>query len=1176
MLRTSSKTVRLCDFTLGVRLRIPAVLLCLLFIALPAYPAGVQLGSLSKGDVAHGFRADTVYLNDAGRPIGARFIHERSGFTLDYLQIESVPQGYTWVNTLLVGDQGEPHTQEHLLVGKGTVGRAFASLDTMWLSGSSAFTGQWRTSYPFNTNAGKDVFFDLFAAELNALLHPNYTDEEIRREVRSFGVTTNPDGTLRLEEKGSVYNEMISSGANKYGVLFRAMSQLTYGKKHPLSYSAGGTPEGIRTMKPEDIRKFHAANYYLANMGTMVAFPKNVPLDEVLTRTDAILKQVEKDPKQRESTTAKPFPAPQAAPAATIAIEEYPHGNDQQPSPLAFVWPATRPRLSIEDQMLLELFADTFSGDAGTNLYKLFVDTETRVLDTGTTGAFSNVERDLGHPVAFALDDVAASNFTTEKITAIRKIITDELARIAAMEDGSAELKEFNDRVLSRVSETERRLANFVNSPPAWGARSTFSAWMDQLLLLDRTPEFRKSLTLAPQVKQVRELLTSKKNVWRDRLPKWQLTGVTPYAVAARPSPSMLEREEKERAARAEAETQRLVKQYAAADVQAALKRYQAEQDAGAAAIEAEAQKIAPASFVSNPPMTLDEQLQFEQKTLKSGVPLVASTFENMSSATIGLALRADGVTREQLRYLSLLPVLMTRSGVIESGKPVPFDEMSERLRKEVLRLESNFSSNMRTGRLELVVRGAGLGPTEARRALDWMSLVLHHPDWRVENLPRLRDAVDQTLASLRNSMQQPEEYWVNNPADGYRMQSNPAYLAAQTFLTRTHNALRLRWLLKEAPAADREALDAWFEKLAAQTGTREELKALAAKPVEGLSPAATALASEVLKDLDLTLIDIPDNSLAADWKYLVHAIHADLMTPPATALEQLDGLRRRLLRRGAARMWVVGSGAMQQMLGSSIEALSASLENGAPAAALAGSTRLVDARVRARDTSVENPVHVGLLAPNMKGGVIITSVPSLHYADFADKEQQLEYLSTRLFSGAGAHGVFLKTIAAGLAYSNGIRGSIQGARIGYYAERTPEIPQTVKFAIDAIKAGERNPRLADYTIAQVFAENRASGTYENRAEAMATDPADNQPPEQVRKFRESILELRKDPQLGNKLFDRKDKVAARILPGYDPSAPIVPGSIFYAIGPDKQLDAWEAYLKTKLVRLYPRDYWIP
>ncbi len=1156
-----------------IRVLIAAILL---LAAAAAYPAPVQLGSLNKGDVAHGFRAEALYLNDAGKPIGGRFMHERSGFTLDYVQIESVPQGYTWVNSFTTGDQGEPHTQEHLLLGKGTTGRAFASLDTMWLSGSTAFTQQWRTSYHFNTNAGKEVFFDLFAAELNALLHPNYSDEEIRREVRSFGVTSNADGTLRLEEKGSVYNEMTSSSANRYSVLYRTMGQLVYGKSHPLSWSSGGTPAGIRTMEPEDIRNFHAANYYLANMGTMVAFPKSVALSEVLERTNAILTKVEQEPKQRESTTAKALPVAQAAPAASILIEEYPHRNDQQPSPIAFVWPATRPRLGIDDMLLLELFGETFAGDATTNLYKLFVDSQTRVLDTGATAVFSNIDRDLGHPVAFALDNVAVSNFTNDKLTAVRKIVTDELARVAALPDGSAELKEFNARVLSRVSEAERQFANFVNSPPTWGARSTYSAWMDQLLLLERTPEFRKSLTLAPQVKNVRALLASDKNIWREKLASWQLTGVTPYAVATRPSPAMLQREEQERVARADAEAQRLAKQYSMEDLQAALKRYQQEQDAAAATIEEAAKKIAPPPFVKDPPMTLDPQLQFAHKKLSSGVPLVASTFENMSSATLGIAMRADTLPQEQLRYLSLLPLLMTRSGVIENGKPVAFEEMSERLRKEILRLDASFSTNPRTERVELVVRGAGLGAAEAKRAVEWMSLVMHHPDWRVENLARIRDVVDQTLSNLRNTTQGSEESWVNNPANAYRMQSNPAYLAADSFLTRTHNALRLRWLLKEAPAADRDALGAWFDKLAQQRGTREELKALLAKPVEGLSPAATAIASEALKDLDLTLIEIPDASLAADWTYLAGAMRSDLMTPPSDALAQLNAVREHLLRRGTTRMWVVGSPSLQETLAPSIEKLSASLRPGLAETTGIARNRHVDARLAQRDPNAGQPRYASLLAPNMKGGVIITSVPSAHFADAENREKQLDYLAGRLYAAYGAHGVFLKTLAAGLAYSNGIRGAIQQGRVGYYAERTPEIPQTVKFVIDTIKSGERNPRLADYTVAQVFGETRAAGTYESRAEQMANDLADGQTPEQVRKFRESILALRKDPELGNKLFDRKDAVYAQMLPGYDTDAPQVPGAIYFAIGPDKQLDAWEAYLKAPLARLYPRDFWMP
>ncbi|HEV7237917.1 MAG TPA: hypothetical protein VGQ36_01655 [Thermoanaerobaculia bacterium] len=1157
--------------------------LTLVLTTLTLTAAPVQLDTLKKGDALEGFRVETLYLNDAAKPIGGRFIHERSGFTLDYLQIESVPQGYTWVNSIPVGDQGEPHTQEHLLLGKGTTGRAFAGLDTMWLSTSTAFTQQWRTSYHFNTTAGKDVFFDLFAAELNALLHPNYTDEEIRREVRSFGIAENSDGTLRLEEKGSVYNEMTSSSANRYRVLFREMGHLVYGKSHPLAYNSGGEPSGIRTMKPEDIRNFHAANYYLANMGTMVAFPKSVPLAEVLDRTDTILNKVENTPTKRVSTTSKPFPSPQAAPAGAIVVGEWPNRNDQQPSPLAFIWPANRTSLSIEELILFELFAETFAGDATTNLYKLFVDSKTRAMDTGATGVFSNVERDQGHPVSFILDNVAVPNFTNEKIAEIRAKVTAELARIAAFQDDSAELKEFNERVLSRVAESERQLANFVNTPPSWGGRGTGSSWMDQLLLLERTNEFKKSVTLAPQIAAVRKQLTSGKNLWHDALAKWQLTTVTPYAAAARPSPALLQREETERVARAEAETQRVAQHYALTDAQEALKRHRKEQDAQASLIEEEAKKLTPPAFVKNPPMTLDDELQFKQTKLESGVPIVTSTIDNMSSATVAVALRADSIQGQQLRYLSLLPALLTRVGVIENGRPVSFDEMSERLRKEIFRLDANFSTNPRTGRVELVVRGAGLGATEAKRAIGWMSLVLHHPDWRPENLARIRDLVDQTLSGLRNTMQGSEESWVTNPANAYRLQGSPAYLAADSFLTRSHNALRLRWLLKEMPADDRGPLTQWFTLLAEQKGTRVELKDHLAKPqtVAGLSESATAIAKEAAKDLDLTLIEIPDSSLEADWAYLVGAMRDDLLTPPAEALAAIDALRKRLLNRQDARMWLVGSTELQKAIATDVESLSASIEN-QTAAARASSPGHVDTRLLARDATATDPVYIGLIAPNMKGGVILTSVPSAHFSDAANREKQLDYLASRLYAGYGAHGVFLKTLAAGLAYSNGLRGNVQGGRVGYYAERTPEIPQTVKFVVDTLKSAERDPRLADYALAQVFGETRAASTYETRAEGIANDLADQQPPEQVRAFRASILELRKDPKLGDTLFDRKDAVYGRSLPGYNVKGKGVAEAIYFTIGPDKQQDAWEGYLKnaegaaTKLFRLYPRDFWMP
>ena len=144
---------------------------------------------------------------------------------------------------------------------------------------------------------------------------------------------------------------------------------------------------------------------------------------------------------------------------------------------------------------------------------------------------------------------------------------------------------------------------------------------------------------------------------------------------------------------------------------------------------------------------------------------------------------------------------------------------------------------------------------------------------------------------------------------------------------------------------------------------------------------------------------------------------------------------------------------------------------------------------------------------------MILTSVPAVHFADAADKDKLLDYLATRLYGGGGSHGVFSKTVGAGLAYSNGLRGSVSSGRVGYYAERTPELPQTVRFVIGVIKDGQRDPSLGEYVMAQAFGESRASQTYEARAEGIAADLADGQPPEAVRRFRTAILALRSDPQ---------------------------------------------------------------
>jgi hypothetical protein len=152
--------------------------------------------------------------------------------------------------------------------------------------------------------------------------------------------------------------------------------------------------------------------------------------------------------------------------------------------------------------------------------------------------------------------------------------------------------------------------------------------------------------------------------------------------------------------------------------------------------------------------------------------------------------------------------------------------------------------------------------------------------------------------------------------------------------------------------------------------------------------------------------------------------------------------------------------------------------------------------------------------------------------------------------------------------------------RLNYYAERTPELPQTLKFVIEELKKARPDPALTDYAIAGAFDGSRAASSYEDRGESIADDLADGLTPEVVTRFHNAILELRKDPKLGDELFRRMPVVDAKVLPGMGVKAATVAGGAYFTIGPEKQFAAYEAYLKqaegadAKLFRLYPRDFW--
>jgi hypothetical protein len=174
-----------------------------------------------------------------------------------------------------------------------------------------------------------------------------------------------------------------------------------------------------------------------------------------------------------------------------------------------------------------------------------------------------------------------------------------------------------------------------------------------------------------------------------------------------------------------------------------------------------------------------------------------------------------------------------------------------------------------------------------------------------------------------------------------------------------------------------------------------------------------------------------------------------------------------------------------------------------------------------------------------------------------------------------------MRTWAAGLAYSNGLRNSPASGLLSYYAERVPALPQTMGFVIGELRASPRDPSLTEYALAMAFRGIRSAHGYEQRGEAMAADLADGRDPDTVAGFLRALLALRDRPGLARALYDRMERVYGSVLPGYGPPSGAVDGGVFLVIGPESQLAQWEEYLRTaegpaaRLHRLHGRDFWL-
>jgi Zn-dependent M16 (insulinase) family peptidase len=1150
-------------------------------------PPPVTLQALRKGEAIAGFTAAARYVDFEDRPRGARFVHARTGFVFDYLQIESAPQAFVYAMTYPTSDRGEPHTQEHLLLGRGNKGRFLGNFEHTSLTRSSAFTAVYRTAYHFNTSAGTSAFWGVLRTELDTLLYPDYSDDEIRREVRDFGVTPGSGGALAIDEKGTVYNEMVRTFESPNERVWYQMRRMVYGPGHPLAFSNGGTPEGIRELGPEGIRQFHAAHYRLDNMGMVGAFPASVSLGDVLAHVGETLEAfAPKAPPPVPLVTEATLPARHGAPAGELRLVDYPFATADHPGDLMLAWPADR-KLDVDERVLFELFLQAFAGGGGSNLYRALVDGKTRTLDVGATSVWAWVSREPGQAVCVGLENVSAASANLASLGAVRDVVRAELRKVMAIPDGSPELLDFGKRVKARAIETRRALDKLLDTPPEFGTRGTGDGWIDLLTdVQDQTDAFDKSLARRQALDRVLELADATANPWRERIAKWGLLE-EPYGLAARPSPALRAQLDLDRAARAEAELTRLLGVYRTSDRAEALRRRHAEILEGDRAIAQAEATVPMPPLIANPPMTDDDLLAWRREE-RRGVPVVASTIETMKSATVGLALRLDRVPEELLPYLAVLPALVQDVGVVRGGAPIPYDEVRDRLRREILGLYVYYRTSFPLRRAELVFEASGNDVDETRRALGWMKDLLTSPDWRVANLPRIRDLVTQSATQLHDVMSQAEESWVDGVQEAYWRQDDPLLLHTGSVLTRAYDAHRLSWMLAGADAAFVHRL-VGMSRPSPNASDRASLarlaKTLDAKDAKDASDArGRDLAVKAGRDLGQLLGDLPDSSLAKDWEQLVRQMASDAGRDPGATLEALKLTLASVRHADGARAWVVGSSRHQQAIQGDLDELFAALDpTPAPKPSYAAEAHVL-ARARAREAprrkeaAREAPRYVALVNPNTGNGALSATAP-LHPYDDPSEGALVDYLTANVFNGTGAHSFYKRVWGAGLAYSGYAWASPRYGRYGVYTDRCADLAQLVRFLGDVVRQTPADPRFVEYSIARGFS-SRVADAYESRARGIASDLADGFPPERVRAFRERLLALRSRSGLAESIHARLVPTFAAVLPTL-PAPPLVPPDVVHlAIGPEAQLKAYEQELQkargagVELLRLYPRDFW--
>jgi Zn-dependent M16 (insulinase) family peptidase len=1141
-----------------------------------------NLANLKENEELVDFRVANLFGDAAGHVVGVKLWHIPTGAPVFLLQMETVPQVFMWVDAPPRSNQGLAHALEHLLAGKGTKGRYSTLLRDMRLSASNAATTEDFNYYSFSSGAGLEGFFEQFHAWLDALFRPDFTDTEAEREFYHLGIARDP-GTKKktLIEQGTVYDEM-QSRLGKYDYYYAANRQ-TLGEDNPFGFDPSGDVDEMRGITPEQIRQFYGQYYHL---GPTTGFVFVVdPKEELIPFLSKISKEFQTYSlpstglRSEPLHSTKPKYAIHPSQKVDVRILHFPTDNELVPGEILFSWRPVENSSAVELR-LLRLFLNGLGDGDQSLLHAALVDSKTRELESGATGVDSSVSlKDSPFfPVSrLEISGIPGTKISEQLVNQLRSVISGKVKEISQYPDGSDELLAFNKVVSSEARAQQRSEIVWTKSPPLFGVSGSQTPWKDHFEVLELDPGFVRSLSEDAAWSEVAERLRSNRNIWREIILEFHLLDL-PYAAASVPSRKLLADVEAAKRSRLLQKTKELMDRYHTSDDQEALSRFDETERSKTEEIDRIGPRVARPTFTNRPPLTPDDDIRYQQFRL-ADVPVIASIFERPPTIDIGLSFDLSRIPKKYYRLLPLIPRCLDSLGLRQGDQVVSYSDLRGQIEETTYEFSIKYPLDIRSKTSKLEIRASASDATSFRRTLDLIRQMMRDNYLEESNADRLRDIVAQNISSDDLFVKQPETSWIYNPVLALRRRDDPAFMAVSSHFTRAHSNARMQWLLHKPVTSEEIArLRTFAGRVMGQLGelSREEIS----QKLQSIN--ASGLKGELIEYWRRNLFSFPEVELIGGLKQLSRDVQEDLRTGPLETVGELKELQALILDRGALQIdLTVNPSSLNELRPDLIRFLEsvpyAKIHKDAKPDAAA--TQVYSATGRRSKTmgTADFPTYLGLVTDSVNGdAVFVADFPGYSQLDQQSLEQ---VLASTLLSGAGPSSFYMRTWEAGLAYSNGIAGDPDTQMLTYYADRSPNLSALIQFVLSTAKGIStlRDDALLDYVFSQTFSFSRVMLSPSRRGQLLARDIRDGVRPEKVRRFSEAILALREKPDLLKELKQTSfDSICDVLMTDSCVAQQRKAHSIFFFIGSETVLSDTETRLSIpRLVRLYPRDYWM-